>query len=246
MRIDEFSAQPDGLLDAGDGVRWVDFGFDRESVVIVPTGLRFRLDEFALVADTFIDAKDRTRFTSVGFDKARIVTLTGGGVSNFPLHRKSQGSRDLPNLEYKDPHVPVHTLVKYSTDAIKRLAKGQDYGATWQGQQTILRFPVTLTPSDWLSICQVSVTVLASISISAEVSWQAAAGTNVNWRFLRDNKILHTSFGHHLANDLKTVTPISELYFDDEPTGDHTYVLQLMTETSNVSVNPPTRLLVVA
>lgn len=206
-----------------------------------------RIDEFARLPDSFIDVKDRTRFTGVGFDKvAKVPNPTGTAVA-FPLFRKSRGARDLPNLEYRDPHVPVHSLVKYTTDSIRRVARGLDYGASWQGQQTVLQKPRTITlAQDWVTMCQVAVTVLASVSISAEVSWQATAATNVDWRFLRDNKILHTSFGHHLANDLRTVTPISEIYLDNEPSGVHTYVLQLKTTAADVDVHPPTRLLVVA
>ena len=206
-----------------------------------------RIDEFSRLPDGFIDVKDRTRFADVGFDKvAKVLNPTGVAVA-FPLVRKSRGARDLPNLEYHNPHVPVHSLVKYTTDSIRRVARGLDYGASWQGQHTVLQKMRTITSAeDWVTMCQVAVTVLASVSISAEVSWQATAGTNVDWRFLRDNKILHTSFGHHLANDLRTVTPISELYFDNEPTGPHTYVLQLKTSGADVDVHPPTRLLVVA
>jgi hypothetical protein len=54
------------------------------------------------------------------------------------------------------------------------------------------------------------------------------------------------SAGHHLANDKKTVTPISELYFANEPPGPHTYVLQLSTNDEEVEVYAPTRLSVIA
>jgi hypothetical protein len=181
----------------------------------------------------------------VGFDRVARPGLAGSGAL-FPVRRTQQASRDLPNLEYRDPHIPVHTLVKYTNDAVRRLVKGQQYGASWEGQQFILRDTLTLVPTDWYTVCQVAVTVQSAVSIRAEVSWRGDNNTDVNWRFLRDNKILHLSAGHHLANDKKTVTPISELYFANEPPGPHTYVLQLSTNDEEVEVYAPTRLSVIA
>lgn len=253
FRLDEFSHLSDGVIDATDRGRWLEVGFGVETPSIPPSTIRFRIDEFARTPDTFIDVKDRTRFTCFGFDRATIVGPppppppegAGGGII-FPLRRKAVSSKDLPNLDYADPHLPVSSMVKYVNESVRRVVQGQNYGASWQGSQFILQNDLLLVPSDYVTVCQVFVTVLANVSLTAELYWTAVNATDVNWQFLRDNKILFVSAGHHLADNKKTVTPISQLYLVNEPPGDHTYALQLRTVTENVTVYNPTRLLVIA